>query len=163
MHTREHKSTLKDRCLNTTDKPADVKFGSWAELKPLALPVRLTVFVEEQGVPIELEQDEFDSQAMHAIMFDSTGQVIATGRLVLIDESTVKIGRLAVLKDHRGSGNGKHLLAALIAQAKALNARTVKLHAQCDAELFYRSFGFAAQGDIFMEAGIEHVLMVMNV
>ncbi|UOD51600.1 GNAT family N-acetyltransferase [Orrella daihaiensis] len=137
-----------------------MRFGSWVDLKRLALPIRLTVFVEEQGVPYELEQDEFDEQATHVVAFDVDGCAVATGRVLTSPNSTAKIGRIAVLEPYRGKGYGKAVLRSLIEQADVLGAKTLKLHAQCEAEHFYRSFGFQALGEPFMEAGIRHVLMV---
>ncbi|MCD8494281.1 MAG: GNAT family N-acetyltransferase [Burkholderiaceae bacterium] len=146
--------------MNTTDKALYLEFGPWTELKPLALPVRLAVFVQEQGVPIELEQDEYDQQAVHVVAFVPPRVVVGTGRLIVMDKALGKIGRLAVKKSYRGKGHGKIMMQALIERAQSLGLRELKLHAQCDAESFYQSLGFVTQGDRFMEAGIEHVLMV---
>jgi predicted GNAT family N-acyltransferase len=35
----------------------------------------------------------------------------------------------------------------------------VELHAQTHARNFYQQFGYAAYGDLFSEAGIEHISM----
>jgi predicted GNAT family N-acyltransferase len=137
-----------------------VRIGRWAELEPWALPLRVSVFVREQGVPIELEQDELDEVATHVVIIDSTGQSLATGRLVITELGIGKIGRLAVAKSYRGQGLGKVVLHTIIAHAQTLGVRLLKLHAQRDAERFYLAFGFVVQGEPFMEAGIEHILMV---
>jgi predicted GNAT family N-acyltransferase len=147
-------------CVELNANSWSVRIGRWAELEPLALPLRVSVFVQEQGVPIELEQDELDEFATHAVVTDSTAQALATGRLVLTEPGSAKIGRLAVAKSHRGQGLGKVVLEALIAHGQGLGVKHLKLHAQRDAERFYLAFGFEAQGEPFMEAGIEHILMV---
>ncbi|NBO42976.1 MAG: GNAT family N-acetyltransferase [Betaproteobacteria bacterium] len=36
------------------------------------------------------------------------------------------------------------------------------LHAQCSAEGFYRRLGFKAQGDVFQDAGIDHIEMSLK-
>ena len=79
-----------------------VRIGRWAELEPWALPLRVSVFVQEQGVPIELEQDELDEVATHVVIIDSTSQSLATGRLVMTELGIAKVGRLAVAKSYRG-------------------------------------------------------------
>ena len=45
-----------------------------------AYEVRKAVFVEEQGWPQEMEQDEFDKPAWHAMIFDDD-KPVATGRI----------------------------------------------------------------------------------
>ena len=40
---------------------------TWVNAKDLVAPIRLQVFVEEQGVPEDMEWDEFDQDAWHAI------------------------------------------------------------------------------------------------
>lgn len=147
---------------NTTDTPSDLKLGSWSELQKFALPLRLAVFVQEQGVPVALEQDEFDAHATHAVMIGPDGVTLATGRLVTKSAGVAKIGRLAVARPWRRRGFGKLVLQALIDHASQSGVRTIKLHAQLEAQSFYSLFGFVPEGEPFMEAGIEHVLMVRH-
>ena len=64
--------------------------GDRAEVAAL----RTRVFVEEQGVPPEIEQDDVDATAVHAVSRDGTGRVVATGRLLERDGVAV-IGRMA--------------------------------------------------------------------
>ena len=140
-----------------------VQLGSWADLKAVALPLRLSVFVQEQGVAEELEHDADDALATHAVVLAADGTAMATGRLILLDKTTAKIGRLAVAKAHRMQGLGRRVLRALSDKAQAAGAQTLYLHAQCDAYAFYHSEGFGVVGEPFMEAGIEHVLMTKRV
>jgi predicted GNAT family N-acyltransferase len=132
--------------------------GRWNELKGKALPLRLEVFVKEQGVPLELESDEFDEQATHALVTDHEGRVIATGRLL----TDGRIGRLAVASDRRSAGVGKKVLQALMDRARDLGMAQVHLHARVEAEPFYRKFGFTSQGGVFDEAGSPHIQMVRD-
>ena len=48
-----------------------------------AMRVREAVFVVEQGVPPEIELDEWDAQCDHALAFEAGGRVVGTGRLLL--------------------------------------------------------------------------------
>lgn len=130
--------------------------GSWSEMRTLALPVRLTVFVQEQAVPLELECDEFDEQALHALVTDRQGRAIATGRLL----ADGRIGRLAVLAERRATGVGKRVLQALIDRAHVQGMARLHLHARVDAQPFYEKFGFSARGPVFDEAGSPHIEMV---
>lgn len=77
--------------------------------------IRKKVFVEEQGVPEESEIDE--SESIHLIGYDN-GQPVATARIRPINETTVKIERVAVIKSHRGQGMGRMLMQAVESLAK---------------------------------------------
>lgn len=114
--------------------------------------VREEVFVREQRVPPEMEQDEDDPRSMHVLARARDGVPIGTGRLAPHGQ----IGRIAVLPDWRGNGVGAALLRTLLDQARARGLREVHLHAQTDATDFYVKHGFAASGEDFMEAGIPH-------
>lgn len=117
--------------------------------------VRETVFVQEQGVPVEIELDALDPLSHHVIARDDAGQPIGTGRLT----PDRRIGRMAVLSQWRQSGVGAALLSGLIEQARILGWREVSLHSQLAAQRFYARHGFLPYGDRFSEAGIEHQAM----
>jgi len=125
---------------------------------PLARPVREKVFVEEQGVPRELEWDEWDERCEHAVACDSQGRAIGTARLL----PEGRVGRMAVLVEWRRRGVGAALLGALIALARERSMPRVTLHAQTHAAGFYRRFGFSERGGEFSEAGIPHVEMALE-
>lgn len=130
--------------------------GRWHSLRAAALPLRTAVFVVEQGVPIELEHDEFDQDAWHALVTQADGRAIATGRLL----PDGRVGRLAVVADRRSCGVGKRVLQALMDKAADAGIKRLYLHARVEAAGFYQSFGFAARGDVFEEAGSPHLEMV---
>jgi predicted GNAT family N-acyltransferase len=117
--------------------------------------VRETVFVREQGVPVELEWDELDPLCQHVLARDSEGLAIGTGRLT----PERKIGRMAVLPAWRGQGVGDAMLDALIQRARAQGWHDLSLHAQASAIGFYARHGFLPQGARFTEAGLEHQTM----
>ena len=121
--------------------------------------VRDAVFVVEQGVPPEVERDEWDQRSDHALALDRDCRVVGTGRLL----PDGHIGRMAVLPEWRGHGIGGRILASLIARAHERGMRRVVLNAQTHAVPFYARHGFTAFGDEFMEAGIPHVAMAREV
>lgn len=124
--------------------------------------LRHQVFVVEQAVPPELEQDELDDVAAHAVVRDAAGRVVGTGRVVVEGgdhERVARIGRMAVAGDARRAGVGAALLALLEGEARLAGCTRVELHAQSHAEGFYRSAGYEPDGDPFDEAGIPHVAM----
>jgi predicted GNAT family N-acyltransferase len=131
--------------------------GDWPEIVDL----RTRVFVVEQGVPPEIEQDDRDATAVHAVSRDAAGRVVATGRLLLGDGDggPAAIGRMATDATSRGGGHGAAVLAELHRQAARAGAREVELHAQVSARGFYERAGYEAVGDEYEEAGIAHVTM----
>lgn len=135
-----------------------IRILAWPEAKPLARPVRRKVFVEEQGVPVALEWDEWDERSDHAVAVDGSGHAIGTARLL----PDGRVGRMAVLKPWRGQGIGAALLSAMIEQARRRAFAQVTLHAQTRAAGFYRRFGFSERGEKFSEAGIPHVEMTLD-
>jgi len=137
-----------------------IKTGDWAALGADAGKVRTAVFVQEQGIPMEMEWDEADSTALHAVAYNGLGQGIATGRLVRQAEGVGKIGRMAVHHALRGSRVGSDVLRALMDAARERGDREVMLYAQRSAEGFYQRLGFTPRGEPFEEAGIPHIEMV---
>ncbi|MET0543327.1 MAG: YbgC/FadM family acyl-CoA thioesterase [Variovorax sp.] len=134
----------------------EVATGDWATLGEGAGAVRRAVFIDEQRIPAELEWDEHDLSAVHAVARNRLGQVIATGRLVAESPGLARIGRMAVHRVLRSGGHGEAVLRALEAVASARGDAEVMLHAQRSAERFYARLGYVPCGEPFEEAGIAH-------
>jgi predicted GNAT family N-acyltransferase len=117
--------------------------------------VRDVVFVQEQGVPVELERDALDPLCRHVIARDAQGRPIGTGRLT----PDRRIGRMAVLGEWRNRGVGEGLLKALLDEVRGLGWSEVSLHAQVPAMAFYARQGFLPYGERFVEAGLDHQSM----
>ena len=129
--------------------PAD-----WPEVAAL----RTRVFVEEQGVPSEIERDDADATAVHVLSRDAAGGVVATGRL-LVRGRTAGIGRMAADPAVRGRGHGAAVLDELHRQAVLRGVAQVELHAQVSARGFYERAGYTTVGEEYEEAGIAHITM----
>ena len=147
----------------------EVRLGAWAELGADARALRTEVFVNEQNISVELEWDDADHTALHAVGYNRFGSPVATGRLLRSapDGSGVsrigRIGRMAVTQALRGSGVGRLVLDALTTAAAQRGDHSVLLHAQSSAASFYRRAGFVEQGLPFDEAGIVHIEMTRPV
>jgi predicted GNAT family N-acyltransferase len=133
----------------------EIDFAS--DLMREAFDVRYEVFVDEQGVPRELEADEFDPLATHlvAIMDD---QVVGTLRM-LEHGGVARIGRVAVRAAGRRRGVGARLMERAAAIARERGFAEIVLHAQVAVTGFYRRLGYVEEGDLFDEAGIPHIGM----
>jgi len=137
-----------------------IETQSWVVARDAAYAIRYAVFVEEQGIPVELEIDDYDPIAEHALAFVD-GQCVATARIYLDeqDPSKAKIGRMAVLKDFREHGIGTTLLGEVIRAGMMQGASVFELHAQQSAVPFYAKLQFKPDGAIFDEVGIPHQCM----
>jgi predicted GNAT family N-acyltransferase len=122
-----------------------------------AFAVRYEVFVDEQGVPRELEADEFDPLATHLIA-SRDGRVVGTLRM-LAHGDAAKIGRVAVRAAARRAGIGTRLMERAAALARERGFPEIVLHAQVAVAGFYRRLGYVEEGDPFDEAGIPHIGM----
>jgi YbgC/YbaW family acyl-CoA thioester hydrolase len=138
----------------------DVAVGDWRELGDAAGAIRREVFIQEQGIPADMEWDAADASCLHALARNRFGRPLATGRLLEHVPGVAKIGRMAVLRAMRGTQIGRQVLDALMAEARKQGYREVLLHAQLSAENFYLRAGFQRRGQPFEEAGIGHVEMV---
>ena len=137
----------------------DVRLGDWASVGAQAGAIRQQVFIDEQGIPAQMEWDDADASCLHAVACNRLGVALATGRLMEHVPGVVKIGRMAVLRPLRGSKVGRAVLDALMASARERGFREAVLHAQLSAVPFYKRAGFTERGTVYEEAGIAHIEM----
>ena len=134
----------------------ELEYGGplWEQVKNL----RLEVFVTEQHVPIELEIDEYDKTAVHLAALEGD-QVIGTARLIETGGDLIKIGRVAVAIPARQSGVATALMHRALEYATNHGITEAVLDAQVTVIGFYERLGFVAEGEIFDDAGIDHIRM----
>lgn len=123
-----------------------------------AFEVRRQVFVEEQGIPEDIELDEHDKEALHMVVKDED-RVIGTARVLFLATSLAKIERMAILQPFRRRGIGRRIIAFLSEELRNRQVEQVVLHAQYSVVAFYKSCGFEETGSPFWEAGIKHIKM----
>lgn len=123
--------------------------------------IRAKVFINEQGIPVELEMDNKDFKAQHVIIYNDE-KAVATGRLSI--DKVYTIGRVAVLKEERRNGYGDLVVRMLVRRAFDLGANKVMIHAQKKAVKFYETIGFTIIGEEYIEegTGIPHINMIKN-
>lgn len=133
-----------------------VELVEWPRAGTDIRAIRETVFIHEQGVPVDLEWDGLDASCAHVLAWSESGEAIGTARL----QPNGTIGRMAVLKAWRGRGVGRALLQTLLDLAVRQGLPRVTLSAQIHALGFYERAGFHVIGEPFMDAGIPHRKMV---
>jgi predicted GNAT family N-acyltransferase len=139
---------------------------SSAEDMVKAYEIRDVVFVLEQKVPREMEQDELDATAIHVLARlqenrengknAENGKPVGTGRLVIKNARVGKIGRVAVLREARGQNVGAAIMQALADVARQRGLAELTLDSQVHAIPFYEKLGYVAEGPAFDDCGIMH-------
>ena len=123
--------------------------------------VRTAVFVVEQKCPYQ-EVDDADLVSYHLYLKDEQGiqayiRVIPKG--VTMEE--VSIGRVISLK--RRQGLASKLLKEGIELAKEkFNATYIEIEAQVYVRTLYEKVGFKQVSESFLEDGIEHIKMRLD-
>lgn len=121
--------------------------------------VRKIVFVEEQACPPALEW-EHEEESVH-FLATICGKPCGACRWRKTKDG-YKLERFAVLKEFRGQGVGRALIAEALSDLPA-DAHYIYLNSQLNAVSLYAKFGFSVEGPEFEEAGIQHLKMVKKV
>ena len=123
------------------------------------LKARSAVFVVEQNCAYQ-DVDGKDMDSLH-IFYEDQGRIAAYLRAFYREEGVVQLGR--VLTIDRGRGLGGKLLKAGIAQVREkMRPKRLYIEAQCYAVGFYAREGFRVCSDEFLEDGIPHVQMELE-
>ena len=138
-------------------KQLDIHIVRTPEDLQKAFCVRSIVFVDGQNCPYSVEVDGLDYSAIH-FLGTIGDEPVATARIRLFKDY-VKIERVAVRKEYRGKGFGKDLFAFILNHIAETGYKKMVLHAQVYLLKFYEDFGFVKQGELFLEANIEHYHM----
>ncbi|NMA68646.1 MAG: GNAT family N-acetyltransferase [Desulfitobacterium sp.] len=121
--------------------------------------IRKEVFVEEQGVSLEDEFDDYDLLVQHILIYHD-GKPVGTGRLRFLEDAA-KFERICVRIEARKLGLGSEIINSLEKLAKEEgNVKQGLIHAQTQALSFYEKLGFVVSSEEFMEDGIPHVKML---
>ena len=136
-----------------------VRAANWKLDESAIALVRRTVFIDEQGVPEALEWEAEDVQCHWFVAVAADQGVIGIVRLT----HAGRIGRMAVMPAWRRRGVGRALLAAALTKARELGFAQVHLSAQIHAIGFYARHGFIAQGPEYLDAGIPHRSMSLEI
>ena len=126
------------------------------------LRLRAEVFVVEQDC-VYLDLDGYDTEAWHVFVRDD-GRIIACSRVFVDNEDEVRIGRVVVAHDCRRRGVATGMLRKCIEIAgTAYKAKSIVLDAQTYALSLYEAVGFRIDSDEFLEDGIPHYRMRLEI
>jgi ElaA protein len=122
---------------------------------------RCAVFAVEQNIVCQ-DMDRIDYKSLHCMMMEKNGTVSAYLRAFYTDDAdTVAIGRVLTLE--HGKGTGRILMEkSLFSVIELMKPKKLVLHSQCHAIGFYEKFGFEVCSEEFMEEGILHVEMKLE-
>ena len=125
-----------------------------------AFSVRQTVFIDEQGFRDEF--DIIDDTAHHLVALDDD-KPVGVARIFIEHEGEWHIGRVAVLKEYRGTGLGTKIMQKIHAKIYELDGKKAVLSAQCRASYFYEKLGYKKEGEIYLDEYCEHIKMVRDI
>ena len=130
---------------------------SAAELYAI-LRARQDVFVVEQNCPFP-EIDGKDLDAYH-LWFEENGEILAYARVLDrgVSFETPAVGRVISIRRREGLGSRILSEGIRIAREKYL-AEVVMLEAQVYARKLYEKQGFVQVSEEFLEDGIPHIIM----
>ena len=120
------------------------------------LRLRSEIFVVEQNCAYQ-DIDEKDYDSLH-VFCESEGRVTACLRIFMREAGVAQIGRVVTLKHGTGLG-GKLLKAGVELTRERFPAGSIFIEAQCYATGFYAREGFQICTEEFLEDGIPHVGM----
>lgn len=102
--------------------------------------IRKKVFTEEQGIPVELDQDGNDKLAIH-LLLKSNNKSVGTGRLTIKEEWAI-LSRIAVIKNYRGNQLAKNIIQKLEEIATDKGVNRFKLYPHERLESYYHNLGY---------------------
>lgn len=123
------------------------------------LKARSKIFIMEQNIHYQ-DMDDIDYNSLHCFFMEDN-KVIAYLRAFYQDKGIIKIGRVLTLK--HGNGIGQELmLQSIDAIKEKMKCKKITMDAQKHATGFYEKFDFKIVSDEFLEEGVVHVVMELD-
>lgn len=126
------------------------------------LKARAEIFIMEQNINYQ-DMDDVDYRSLHCF-YKEDDKVIAYLRAFYKDDSRkiVQAGRVLTLA--HGNGLGRKLMEGSLKEIqKRMPCEKICVDAQKYAEGFYQKFGFKTVSGEYIEAGVVHVDMELDV
>lgn len=123
------------------------------------LKSRAEVFMLGQNIICQ-DMDDVDYKSRHLFLWEND-RAVAYMRAFYKSEGDVRIGRVLALNKRQGVGS-QLMKNALHYIKNNMPCEKVTLNAQTQALGFYEKFGFECRGEQFMEEGVPHIKMQLN-
>ena len=124
------------------------------------LKARAAVFVVEQNIVYQ-DMDDKDYDSLH-VYYEEDGKVTAYLRAFETEPGIVRMGRVLTLQ--HGQGLGRKLLNYALEEIRqSYSPKIIALDSQCHAIGFYEKAGFKVCSEEFLEEGVWHVKMELEV
>jgi predicted GNAT family N-acyltransferase len=139
-------------------KIVQIVYGSsqWHE----TLELRERVLRRPLGRQLTTQEINSQRDATHFAVYDSgSGRLLGTLLTMHVNDTTLQMRQVAVEPTMQRTGAGRALVQYAEQHARENGYRTIILHARESAVAFYEKLGYAAEGPLFREQGIPHVLM----
>ena len=124
--------------------------------------LRNSVLLRPIGIP-DHAWEMHDEKSWHFVAVENNHVI---GCVVLVplnpEETKTQLMQMAVETQHQGKGIGKLLVKELINFSKTNGIQEVVCHARDNAVPFYQNLGFEIYDEPFIEVGIQHYHMRIN-
>jgi predicted GNAT family N-acyltransferase len=101
--------------------------------------LRIQVFVEGQGIPLEMEFDVHDGDATRYVLILENNRPIATARVYGDENGTARIGRVGVAAGSRGLGVGRRVIEEAENWARELGLHKLIITSRSCSDFYYIS------------------------
>ena len=122
--------------------------------------IRKSVFNTELGISESELFDKNDETCDHFLIFNGE-KIVGSVRIRSI-ENTIKLERMAILKEFRTKNYGKNCLLQIKEYYSTKNFSRMILDSIYSVSGFYKKCGFIEEGDIFQRVGIDHIRMSLT-
>ena len=122
--------------------------------------IRKSVFNIELGILESELFDKHDETCDHFLIFD--GKKIAGSVRIRSIENTIKLERMAILKEFRAKNYGKNCIFQIKEYYSTKNFSRIILDSIYSVRGFYKKCGFIEEGEIFQRVGIDHIRMSLT-
>ena len=122
-----------------------------------AKKIRDEVFVKEQH--FQNEYDDIDNYAIHLVFYNNEIPIATCRFFQGENKDEYIVGRIAVLKEHRGNHYGEIILNTVEKLIKNDGGSIISLSAQIRVQAFYEKFGYKAVGEKYFDEYYEHINM----
>lgn len=125
------------------------------------LKARTEIFIMEQNIHYQ-DMDNVDYKSLHCFFMEEN-KVIAYLRAFYQEDNNDIVRICRVLTLRHGNEIGRELMEkSIVAIKEKMKCKKISMDAQKHAVGFYEKFGFQVVSDDFLEEGVVHVVMELE-